>query len=318
MSDDKVQIKFGADAAELLSVMQQVQNTVSQALGQVGVSTENTAASSQQSARKMVDSNRQIQDSTRQLSDGMKGQLEQVSAHFKAGLGGITGGLNSLKGAFVQVSAILAGGAAFKEAIAATTKWTGDIISLSRVLGISTQEASGFNMALQVIGKSAGDFEGMLFKLLRQMKTNEEGMNSLGLVTRNSAGEFLSGKEVFQNALSVLMQYKEGLDRDSAAIYLFGRSAQDVTGYLKLNNEVMKISQDIVRSLGLEIGEDAVAAQKKYNLQMGVTNAVFEAFKISIGKALLPVLVELGGWSAIPARAGRKVVFKVDGSTLRI
>lgn len=218
-------------------------------------------------------------------ADVMSGALNPVTSAFA-----------KLQGVFAAFTAVLAGGAVFKAGVAESQKLTGEANRLARSLGISTTEASHLNTALGDIYASAEDFTGASSKLAKQVRTNEDALNAMGLKTRDANGQYRNMKDLMLDAITVLNGYKEGTDRTLAAQAMFGKGADEVMGLLKLNNEVVDEAKKKNEALGLVIGSENVAASKAYKAAMNDVGDVMDAMKKAIGDALIPVLTKLGEW----------------------
>lgn len=230
----------------------------------------------------------------RQASDAVKSGVETMKGHFET----LSNPFESLFKAFGALSALLAGGAVFKEAINATKEFTGESVALSKQLGITTNEAAALNIALGDIGSDASSYGAAASMLTRQLKTNEKALNAMGMETRNSKGELLGMKQQMENAVETLRGYKEGTDRNLAAQTLFGRGAQDAAKLLKLTSEVTEEAKKKQEELGLTVGTENVAALKKNKAAMNDVADVFLAVKKVIGDVLMPALTTLANWFA--------------------
>lgn len=236
-------------------------------------------------------------------TSALKSGMNEAHAAVKEGVNGIKESFSGLvehvekvKGAFLGLTAILAGGALFREAIKGTVEWTGQVAGMSKILGTTTEEASELAVGLKLIGKSTEDYTDASMKLLRQVKMNEEAMNQLGLRTKDAEGNIRALRELTDDAVKVLKDYKEGADRDAAAMYFFGRSAGEVFGLFKLNESTMARAKDLAQQYGLVVGQESVEATKKYKMEMNATKLVFEAMEEKVGHAVLPTLTTLAGW----------------------
>jgi hypothetical protein len=197
---------------------------------------------------------------------------------------------------FVALSVVLAGGKVFKESLNETIKFNGEAMKLARTLGISASEASKMNVALGDVYSDADSYTAAAAKLGRQLRENEVSLNAMGLKTRESNGEYRNLNAMMLDSIQVINGYKQGTDRNLAATVLWGRSAAELSSLLKLNTEVVEEAEAKQKSLGLVVGEENVAAQKKYKAAMNDVGDVMLAFKKSIGDALMPVLTRLGEW----------------------
>jgi hypothetical protein len=82
-----------------------------------------------------------------------------------------------------------------------------------RTLGVEREEALQLSVALRLIGKTTEEYTGVIFKLERQLRTNEERLNQLGIKTRDVHGEYLKGPEIFKNALAAMQDTARGPTR---------------------------------------------------------------------------------------------------------
>ena len=234
-------------------------------------------------------------------ADGLAAAMSQAQQVIGGATSQIQGHLNNVGEAFKKVNAVLlsmaaivAGGAFFKEAIARSRELTGEATNLSKRLGITTEEASALRTALHAIGSDGDAYVGAFEKFARQLKTNEEGMNALGIKTRDTSGHLRDSNDVFQDAIHLVETYKPGLDQTEAAQYLFGKSVEEVMKYQKLNNAAMEEARQKNEALGLTVTQQGVQASKAYGKAMADVKLVLDAVMNTIGEAVMPVFTAFG------------------------
>jgi hypothetical protein len=280
MSDNQIDVRISAESGPLNRGMEQAAQYV------------------EQSAQKMRESfsglKDQVQGHMDRMQDAVKTSTDGMAGHFSA-LTEVFGRVNT---ALAAVGAALAGGAAFRAGIDESKQFTGEAIALSRALGISATEASTLNIALGDVYTSSEDFIGASQMLSRQLRINEDALNSMGLSTRDVNGEYRKMKDIMFDAITVINGYKEGLDRNLAMQTLFGRGAASATSLLRLNNEVVDEAKKKQEELGLIVGKENVEALKAYKASMNDAGDVMSAVKKTVGDALMPVLTKLGVWFA--------------------
>ena len=221
-------------------------------------------------------------DAVKKSIDGMKGTFES--------LGGV---MEAVQGPFLAISAILAGGAIFTEAINETAAYSGEVRKLTNIFGITAENASKLAVELKLVGISTEEYTGMAMKLDRQLKNNESGINQMGVATRDSSGALLSQQDIMKNAASVLSGYKAGTDRNEAALYLFGKGAEEASKLLKMNNESHERAAALATQLGLVLTNESQSSVKKYQMSMRETGLVFDSFMDKIGESVMPALTDL-------------------------
>lgn len=209
-----------------------------------------------------------------------------------AALAGLGGPLAGLKVAFGVLSGF-ASGAFLKEAIQATTQMTEKAMDLSRALGVSTNEARVVQMALEDIGADAGEFESAAKGMVKQLRENEKAMNAMGLVTRDAAGNLRPMNDLVTDGIQVLGEYKEGTDRAVVSKKLFGKGIEANSKLMLYNKEVVDENRAAMQELGLEVGENSVAAWKAFDAQADRAGFGLKGLKKAVGDALLPVLTTL-------------------------
>lgn len=215
-------------------------------------------------------------------------------------VGGLFGGLQApfgkVMGMLGAFTAVLAGGKVFKDSVEASKNFTMEATKLGKVLGVNATEASTLSVALGDIYSDADTFTSAAAKLAKTLRTNEDSLRDMGLQTRNSAGELRPMKDLMLDTIGILNGYKEGVDRNIAVQKVFGKGAEEVTGLLKLNNDVLEEAKKKQQALGLVVGQENVEATKAYRTSMNDVGDVMLAIKKAIGDALMPVLTQLGQW----------------------
>jgi hypothetical protein len=227
-------------------------------------------------------------------ADAAKGAAASVDAEFKK----IGNAFAEVQKHLLLLAGIVAGGAFFKEAISASNQLTAETLKLSKMLGITGEEAGTLRTALEDIGSSGDDYVAVFTKFGRQLKSNEAGLQSLGIATRDSNGNLRDSNTLFTEALQSVGQYKSGLDQNTYAQTVFGKSIDDVMKLQKLNNKVLEEARQKNEELGLTITQDNVAASKAYKLAMNDVGDVLMAVKKVVGDAVMPIFTELAQYFA--------------------
>lgn len=222
--------------------------------------------------------------------------LKKFGSDGEAAIGRMTGPLGALQSKFIAVGAILAGGAVFKEAVKQAADFTEESMKLGIALGISATEASTFVSALEDIDVSQEDFIGAAKAMSKQIKNNEEVLQSMGLKTRDAAGHLRPLNQLTVEGIEIVKGYKEGTDRAIAGQVMFGKQFQLTGNLLKLNSETLSENEALQRSLGALVGGENVAAWEAFDASGDKAHLTLKAINISIGNALLPVLTDLGNW----------------------
>lgn len=231
-----------------------------------------------------------------ELFSGLNGAKSAVTAatdQMKTGVAGLGEAFSKMQGLLMGATAVFAGGKLFGDAVNETKQFTGEAVRLSKALGITVDEASTLNVALGDIYADAGQFIGAAQMMGKTMRTNEAGMKALGVETRNTDGTFRNQRDTMMDALGVINQYTEGIDRQNVARQLFGRGWADAMSLLKLNNDVLDEAKKKQEDLGLTVSQDNVNALKAYKAAMNDAGDVTLGVKKVVGDELMPILTDM-------------------------
>ena len=222
--------------------------------------------------------------------------LKRFGKEGETAVGGLTGPLGALQAKFVAIGALLAGGAVFKEAVTQTTLLTEESTKLARALGISASEASVLREALIAGNTSQEEYVGAAQKLAKQVRENEDGLQAMGLKTRDAAGQLRPLNDLMLDAIGVVSGYRAGTDRAIAGQVMFGKGFEMTSNLALLNKEAVGEVGEQMRALGMIASTESVAAWQAYDDASDSAALTLLGLKTTIGNALLPVLTQLGNW----------------------
>lgn len=237
-----------------------------------------------------------ISASFKAMQTQVASSMTTMQTEMKTGFSSVSTAMGKLNGAFMAVTAALAGGAAFKKVVDETVEWTGSSITLARQLGATTEEASTLMVATERLGMSHQQISSVLKGLVRNLKSNEEGLNQMGIATKDSNGKTLGMIDIMLNANKVLLGYKEGKDRDVAMMAVYGRAALENSKFIKLNATVMEEAKRRAEELHLKVGPEGVAQFQAYRAATIDAKEVLRSLAIQIGSAVMPAITQLGAW----------------------
>ena len=230
--------------------------------------------------------------------EGCASATQGATSAIKGHLDGVGKAFEAVQKQLLILAAVVAGGAFFKEAISESQKLTGETMTLSKRLGITAEEASALNTALGDIGSDSETYISAFDKFAKQLRTNEEGLQQMGLKTRDANGHLRDSDTLFREALAQVGEYKAGLDQTTAAQTLFGKGVDDVMRLQRLNNQVLDDAREKNKELGLVVTKEGVEASKAYKAAMNDVGDVLTAVKNVVGQAVMPIFARLGEWLA--------------------
>jgi hypothetical protein len=239
---------------------------------------------------KLKEASSAFTESTSKISEQVKGLQESV----KGAMEGVTASFLKVNQAMQVFQTAMEGGEGMKKMVEKTIEMSSEASKLSKQLGITIQEAGVLGDTLHDVGSSSEQFTGMAQRLNRQVKSNEDGMNAMGVQTRNVNGDLLNQRDMMMSALQVVGGYAEGVDRNNAAMRVFGGRVGDINSMLRVNKEALQATADLQRELGSTITPQNAASARDYKDTMMDVHNVFDAVQKVIGDTMIPRLAELG------------------------
>src|SRR3990167_1862476 len=238
----------------------------------------------------------------------------------KQAFNGLNQSLDGLKRAAVAAAATVGSVLAFRDVIQSTQKLGEEVDLLRDELGLSAQEASKWNVAARVVGLTAQDISTTMGalnrKLIEQLPLMVEGKDDFtkwGVAVKDASGNVLTLEEIVDNARRVIQALSPGLARSGAAMDLFGRGGKQLIDFLTIGQEEMRGFLRDAREMGLILDEQGADALESFTRQVRFMDLQFDAVKLAIGQALLPLL--RGMLTAFRQGAG---VVKTFGEALRV
>ena len=214
-------------------------------------------------------------------AEGITGAFEGAASKFNL----ITGAFGALAG--------VAGGMAFKDIISHTVDWELSNAKLANTLGVTTEEASVFSVAMKSVGVDQDTAQSAAMRLSMTMNKNREIFDQIGVSVTNANGSTRDGISVMMDVNKKLLDQNAGFDRNTMALKLYGRGWADIQPLLKATNKVMDESKDTTEKLGLTVHKDGVDAAKAYKIAMIEFSEAAHAVEIQLGSELLPVITEV-------------------------
>lgn len=226
---------------------------------------------------------------TQEAAAHMQGLARQINGHAES----ITGAFGKVNGAMLAVGAVLGGGAFLKQAAEAVKAQTLEALKLSNALGITAEEANVLNTALGNVFLDTDTYLDGTRAVTKALNGNAEGFAAMGIATRDAKGQLLPMQQIIQNTADALTTYKAGADRNVMANQLLGRSYEDVIKLARVNAEVMADAAQEVEDYQKQLDPAMV---EQYRASMENVGDVFEGISTVIGKAVMPVITQLGNW----------------------
>lgn len=214
-----------------------------------------------------------IEDGGKKVSDATKG-LSTIAGGVAAGLGAM---------------AVSAGAAA------------DDLNTLAKQSGFGTDEIQKWQYAADRMDVSVETIISSARKMKKNMvstsKETTAAWETLGIAVTDSNGELRDSTTVFYEAIEALSQIKNETQRDTLAMQLFGKSADEMAGFIDDGGAALKEMGEEAEKSGMILSQEALDGANAFNDGIDTLKAKAQQAFFSSGAALaenlLPVMDDL-------------------------
>jgi hypothetical protein len=208
---------------------------------------------------------------------------------------------------FAGFTAVLAGGGALKKFITEANDWNSEAGKMSKQLGITTQQASVLNVALNHLGLDSSLVTDAAMKLSKNIQSNAQAFDVLGVKVKDASGAYRPVTEVMGEVNQKLAAIHNPIEQNIAGMQVYGKGWAEIRATLKITAAVMEEAEVRAKELGLIVGPEGVAMSKQYSTQMKDLNLVGKSLEVQFGNQLLPVFTRVGQFMSQEGPAMGKV-----------
>lgn len=182
-------------------------------------------------------------------------------------------------------AAVIAAGKAMAETVVESAAAADEILTLSSVTGMSTQQIQELAYAAELVDVSLDTLSSTMRRNIRSMSSAQDGTEAaveayaaLGVAVTNTDGTLRDSDEVYWETLDALAQVANETERDALAMEIFGKSAQDLNPLIDAGSEKLKELAKEAANTGYVMNEDTLAAFGSFDdaiqrLKNGATGA---------------------------------------------
>lgn len=179
-----------------------------------------------------------------------------------------------------------------------------DLNTLAKQTGFTTDEIQKMQYAADRIDVSMETITGSAAKMTRQLIDNEEKFTALGVATRGADGQMRASTEIFYDTLTALSKIENETQRDTLAMDIFGRSANDLAGVIDDGGAALRDYGEEMERLGLVISQETLDELNEVNDQIDKIKAQSISTLAKSGatalEALAPIIEKVvGGLDAL-------------------
>ena len=233
------------------------------------------------------DTNAQIkneQEALKNLKDGMNG-AKKAAGELVTEVGAIG----------AAATAAVAGLFAFTSGAAA---WADEVNTLAATTGLGTDEIQKFMYASELIDVDLQTMTGSLSKLTRSMSTASKNAKSdaaaafdkLGVSFKDATGAMRDREEVFYEVIDALGKIENETERNTVAMSVFGKSAEQLNPLIKGGAETLRELGDEAERAGLILSQDALNSLNAFNDKIDLLKSKGAAVKNLLASEMTPAL----------------------------
>lgn len=177
-----------------------------------------------------------------------------------------------------------------------------DLNTLAKQTGFTTAELQKMQYAADRIDVSMETITGAAAKLTKQIAANNSAFADLGISLTDTNGNTRNVTDIFYETIDALSKVENETDRDTLAMSLFGKSANELAGIIDDGGEALHTLGMEAENAGLILSQDALDSANQFNDALDQLKAKAQAAFLESGATLaenfLPAmekLVEIGG-----------------------
>lgn len=298
-NDEQISVKVSADATQVKEGMGQASDATQKAMEAMTAAVSSMTAVMEKQTKAVVEAfgsmEKQVKktgDETKSSLDTMLSTLNGFAKTAQGHLAHVAEAFEKIKGSLMAFAAVAAGGAALKKVIDDTNAWNLEAGKLSKQLGITTEQASVYMVAMHKLGIEADTLASASMKVAVQIMKGGEGFEKLGVKVKDASGNMRPAVDIIAETNEKIKGIHGTIVRDQAGVSTYGKAWESVKPLLKLTSEQMEEAAAKAKQLGLVVGSDGVAASKAYKENTREVGLALEALEINLGNALLPAFTE--------------------------
>jgi predicted nucleic acid-binding Zn-ribbon protein len=218
-------------------------------------------------------------------------------------LGGILKGIGGvMAGAFTAIGgAVIAGTKALSDFSVETAAYADTFITMSTVTGVSAEALQAYSYAADLVDVSLETMTGSMAKNIKSMTAYTNGnkqaiaaYDSLGVSVTDANGNLRDSETVYWELIDALGKIEDETARDSTAMTLFGRSAQELNPLIAQGSAGIAELTKEAHDMGAVLSDDALMNAGAFDDTIQRLKQGSDAAKRNLGTVLMPTLNNLG------------------------
>ena len=217
-------------------------------------------------------------------------------------LGSIVKGVAAAMGAALAAigTASVAAGKALVDMTVEAAAYADEMITQSTVTGMSVESLQAYAYAADLVDVSLDTLTGSMAKNVKSMSNAAQGSakyaeayEKLGVSVTNADGSLRNSEEVYWEVIDALGRVSNETERDTIAMQLFGKSAQELNPLIAQGSEGIAALTEEAKRMGAVLSEETIEKLGAFDDSVQRLKQGSEAAKRVMGTVLLPQLQTL-------------------------
>lgn len=158
-----------------------------------------------------------------------------------------------------------------------------ELNTMAKQTGVATDELQKMQYAADLIDVDTETIIGGLRKLKKNLDGHEESWKRVGVNVKNANGEYKDITTIFYDTVKGLSEIENETERDTVAMDLFGKSADELAGVIDDGGAALKALGEEAENLGVIIPQEDIDKANELNDQLDRMKA-----------EILPTVMQLG------------------------
>ena len=201
----------------------------------------------------------------------------------------------------------------------AAGKYADEILTMAEVTNVDPVNLQKWEYASQFIDTSVDTMTGSLTKLTRNMTSESEATTAaftqLGVSVRDSSGNYKDAETVYWEVIDALGQVSNQTERDSLAMTLMGKSAQELNPLINAGSAAFLQLGNEAEAAGLIMSQDTLSAFGALDDASNVMQSTITAASRAIAAAFMPAVQEIMGGATDVVQSFIGMVQGTEGSS---
>lgn len=172
-----------------------------------------------------------------------------------------------------------------------------EINTLSKQSGIATDTIQKMQYASDLLDVDMETAVKAAAKLKKGLDKNEDTLVSMGVAVRDANGQYRDMESIFMNTIAALSKIENETERDKVAMDLFGKSADELAGYIDDGGQAFRELSQQAQQKGLIISDEDLQRANEFNDTLDELKATVGMDLLQAGaqiaEALTPLLKDL-------------------------